>query len=182
MVPLRLLEGGELELTASGTDALPPEVVALVGSSARELRTRGDGACGLHAAFAIPETSDALAVASPRRFLRAILGEPLHVIRSRVRPTQHHLLQPVLSSLWEFAILCGSEAEAASHEEGVFLHHLRMSAQWDRVVEAVGNHRGRQANFDANDAIARELSRGTFRRSLDARLCQHSTMTAGVEE
>ena len=104
------------------------------------------------------------------------------MIRSRVRPTQHHLLQPVLSSLWEFALLCGSEAEAARNEEGLFLHHLRMSAQWDRVAAALGNHRERQANFDAQDAIAQQLSRGIFRRSLDTRLWQRLTMTAGVEE
>ncbi len=52
MVPLRLVEGWELELAASGSDVLPPEVAALIGSSVRELRTRGDGACGVHAALA----------------------------------------------------------------------------------------------------------------------------------
>ena len=181
-VLLRLVECEALKVTSSASDALPLEVARLVGSYARELRTRGDGACGPHAAFAIPGLSGSLAVANPRWSLRTTLGYPLEVIRSRVRPTQHHLLQPVLSSLWEFALLCGSEAEAARAEEGLFLHHLRMSAQWDRVAAALGNHRERQANLDAQDAIAQQLSRGIFRRSLDARLWQRLTMTAGVEE
>ena len=38
--------------------------------------TCGDGACALHAAFAIPETSDALAVANPRPDALALQFQP----------------------------------------------------------------------------------------------------------
>ena len=43
-------------------------------------------------------------------------------------------------------------------------------------------HRQRQAHFDTNEAVARQFSRGIFRRALDARLSQRLTMTAGVED
>ena len=50
------------------------------------------------------------------------------------------------------------------------------------MVEAIAFHRERQADFDADDAIAQQLSGGIFRRSLDARLWQRLTIMAGVEE
>ena len=138
-------------LSASPSDVLPAEVRNLIGSSVRELRTRGDGACALHAAFAIPETSDALAVANPRRSLRATLGYPLETIRTRARGTQQHLVQTVLSALWEFALLYGANTDAARNEEPLFLNHLHRSRDWGRVVEAIAFHRERQADFDADD-------------------------------
>ena len=64
----------------------------------------------------------------------------------------------------------------------MFLNHLRRSRDWDRVVEAIAFHRERQADFDADDAIAQQLSGGILRRALDARLWQRLTITAGVEE
>ena len=118
----------------------------LIGSSVREVRTRGDGACALHAAFAILETSDALAVASPRRSLRATLGHPLETARTRARGAHQHLVQTVLTALWEFALLYGANTDAARNEEALFLSHLRRSRDWDRVVEATVFHRERQAD------------------------------------
>ena len=64
----------------------------------------------------------------------------------------------------------------------MFLNRLCRSRDLDRVVEAIACHRERQADFDVEDAIARQLSGGIFRRSLDARLWQRLTITAGVEE
>ena len=87
MALLRLVEAAEVELTANLSDLLPPEVAGLVGSSVRELRTRGDGACALHAAFATLGCSDSLQLEDPRRFLRSVLGYPLEATRSRMRPT-----------------------------------------------------------------------------------------------
>ena len=40
------------------------------------------------------------------------------------------------------------------------------------MVEAIALHRERQADFDADDAIAQQLSGGIFRRALDAGLLQ----------
>ena len=88
----------------------------------------------------------------------------------------------MLTALWEFSLPAGSEPGPGRNEEALFLHHLRRSPHWDNVVEAVGHHRGRQASFDAQDAIARRLSRGIFRMTLEAPLWKRLTMTAGVEE
>ena len=41
----------ELQLIPNPEDSLPPQLFGLIGSPAREIRTRGDGACALHAAF-----------------------------------------------------------------------------------------------------------------------------------
>ena len=102
--------------------------------------------------------------------MRCILSHTLEAIRSRARPTQQHLVQTVLSALWESVLLYGANTDAARNEEALFLNHLRRSRDWDRVVEAIACHRERQADFDVEDAIARQLSGGIFRRSLDTRL------------
>ena len=52
---------------------------------------------------------ETLRVEEPRSMLRAILGHPLDVIRARVRPAEQHLLQMVLTSLWEMAVKYGAE-------------------------------------------------------------------------
>ena len=175
---LRLVEAGDMELTANLSDLLPPEVAGITGAECREVRTRGDGACAAHAAFGALGSAESLQLEAPRRFSRGILSHPLQVTRSRVRPTEQHLIVTVLSSLWEFALT----TDAVRNEEAIFLDHLRASPHWGRVVEALGNHRERQADFDADDAIAQQLSGGIFRRSLDARLWQRLTITAGVGE
>ena len=181
---LRLVEGEVLELTSSVSDVLPQDVASLVGLQVRELSTRGDGACALHAALGtLPEClATDLHLQHPRLFLRSTLGHPLQVIRSRVRPAQQNLVQTVLTTLWEFVLEYGADTHAARNEEALFLSHLRRSAHWNRVVEAIALHRERQEDFDVQDAIARQLSAGIFQRSLERRLWHRLTITAGAEE
>ena len=140
----RLVDGEELELCSSAADVVPHEVSLLMGAHVRELRTRGDGACAVHAAFSTSLNDCALHVADPRRLLRAILGHPLDVIRARVRPAEQHLLQMVLTSLWEMAVNYGAEPQA--NEEALFLSHLRRSTAWNRVLEAIAFHRRDRAS------------------------------------
>ena len=122
---MRLIEAGEVGLTSSPSDVLPPEVASLIGSQCREVRTRGDGACALHAAFATLLSSESLQLPEPRLFLRSFLGHPLQVIRSRARPAQQNRVQTVLSALSEFALHYGADTDAARNEEALFLRHLR---------------------------------------------------------
>ena len=129
---LRLPEAGGVELTASSADRLPPELAALVGAPCRELRTRGDGACALHAAFATLGCSESLQLSDPRRFLRSILGHPLQAIRSRAGPAQQNIVHTVPTTLWDFVLLYGAETNAARNEEALFLSHLRRSGHWNR--------------------------------------------------
>ena len=72
--------------------------------------------------------------------------------------------------------------QAARNEEALFLHHLRGSSEWHRVVPAIALHRGRLEARDVQDAIARGLSSSIFQRSLAALLWDRLVLTAGVEE
>ena len=128
------------------------------------------------------QSGESLQLEHPQIFLRAILGHPLQVIRSRVRRAQQNLVQTVLTTLWEFVLEYGADTHAARNEEALFLSHLRRSAHWNRVVEAIALHRERQEDFDVQDAIARQLSAGIFQRSLERRLWHRLTLTAGAEE
>ena len=64
---VRLVEAAEVELTTNLSDLLPPEVAGLIGSQTREVRTRGDGACALHAAFATLGCSESLQLEDPQQ-------------------------------------------------------------------------------------------------------------------
>ena len=157
---LRLVEGEVLQLTSSGED-LPDEVASLVGSRAREVRTRGDGACGVHAAFGSVGAAE-LAVAAPRDFLRNALPHNM----PHVRPSAEHVLETVTSALWAELVLphAGPGAAVPRAEEAIFMRHLRASAIWEAVHEAVGVHRQRQAAFDVDEATAMNLSASIFVR------------------
>ena len=68
MRALGVIEGEALELGSSAADVVPHEVASLMGSACRELRTRGDGACALHAAFSRIDIGDVLQVESRGAF------------------------------------------------------------------------------------------------------------------
>ena len=68
------------------------------------------------------------------------------------------------------------------HEEAIFLGHLRSSAHWLRVLEAVASRRARQEAFDVEQAIAKDLSASIFVRELDSGLWRRLAMTANVAE
>ena len=176
---LRLVEGEVLELTSSDTDILPEEVANLVGSQVRELRTRGDGACALHAVFGtLPELlSPELHLQRPRSFLRSTLGQPLEVIRARVRAPYHTLLETVLASLWEFAL----NARVDRPEEQLFCTHLQRSPQRDHVLAGIARHRERQQQLDIEEAVARQRSASIFRCTLES-FWRGLTLAAGVDE
>ena len=72
----------------------------------------------------------------------------------------------MVSGLWTEFVLpyIGADAAVPPNEEAIILRHLRSSAHWDRVLEAVAIHRDRQEAFDVQEAIARELSGSMFMR------------------
>ena len=63
------------------------------------------------------------------------------------------VLVTVVSGLWADFLLpyIGAGAAVPRNEEAIFLRHLRSSAHWGRVLEAVGVHRERQEAFDAQE-------------------------------
>ena len=76
---LGLVEGEALELTSGDSDVLPLQAARLVGSYAREPRTRGGGARALHADLGtLPYFLFAgLHLQRPRSFLRSKFGQQL---------------------------------------------------------------------------------------------------------
>ena len=88
-------------LECSEEDRLADWLVDLMGQRCRELRTRGDGACAMHATFGRGDaTRHELRCEHPRGLLRAQLAQPVDIIRRRVRPAQIQLVDAVVSSLW----------------------------------------------------------------------------------
>ena len=176
-----LVEAPSLLLSADADDALPPEVLPMLGRTCRELTTTGDGACALHAAFGTPDLATSqVRLENARGFLRETLGEVL----PQIRPQMHHVKETVVSGLWTEFVLpyVGAGAAVAQQEEAIFLGHLRSSPHWERVLEAVASHRERQEAFDIQEAIARNLSGSIFVRELDTGLWSRLAMTANVEE
>ena len=160
------VELGALRLSASDLDAVPPELAPLLGRTCSELTTAGDGACALHAVFGTPDVrTEELRLNNPRSVLRNLLGESL----PQVRREMEDVLDTVVSGLWTDFLLpyIGAGAAAPRNEEAIFLRHLRSSARWEHVLEAVGVHRERQEAFDAQEAIARNLSWSVFVPQLD---------------
>ena len=175
------LEPGTLRLVANEEDAIPEEVARLLGRTVVEVTTAGDGACALHAAFGLPDTrTEELRLNNARDVLRNLLGQGL----PQVRREMEEVLDTVVSGLWTDFLLpyVGAGAAVPRNEEAIFLRHLRSSAQWERVLEAVRVHRERQEAFDAQEAIARNLSGSVFLRALDGGLWRRLAMTANVEE
>ena len=74
-----------LRLECSEDDGLASWPLELMGQSCRSLRTRGDGACAIHAAFGTGDaTRQELRHEQPRGFLRGLLAHPLAAIRECV--------------------------------------------------------------------------------------------------
>ena len=141
------VEPGTLRLVGNEEDAIPEEVALLLGRTCVEVTTAGDGACALHAAFGLPDTrTEELRLNNARDVLRNLLGQAL----PQVRREMAEVLDTVVSGLWTDFLLpyIGANAAVPRNEEAIFLRHLRSSAHWERVLEAVASHRGRQEAFD----------------------------------
>ena len=174
------LEPGTLRLVANEEDAIPEEVARLLGRTCVEVTTAGDGACALHAAFGLPDArTEVLRLNNARDVLRNLLGQGL----PQVRREMEEVLDTVVSGLWTDFLLpyIGAGAAVPRNEEAIFLRHLRSSAHWGRVLEAVAIHRERQEAFDVQETIARDLSGSIFVRQLDSGLWSRLAMTANVE-
>ena len=176
-----VVEGPALRVAASHGDEVPAAIAPLLGHTCQEVTTAGEGACALHAAWGSPEgATEQVRLGHARSVLRSTLGEVL----PQVRPEMEPLLESVVSELLTDSVLpyVGGGSAMPRHEEAIFLGHLLPSAHWLRVLEAVGSHRARQENFDAEQAIAKDLSASIFVRELDSGLWSRLAMTANVAE
>ena len=87
-------------LEVSEEDHLDDWLAALKGQNAGSCRP-GDGAGAIHATFGKGHpTKHDLCCPQPRLLLRALLAQPLDMLRSKVRPSHMHVVDTVVSSLW----------------------------------------------------------------------------------
>ena len=129
-----------LRLECSEDDGLASWPLELMGQSCRSLRTRGDGACAIHAAFGTGDaTRQELRHEQPRGLLRGLLAHPLETIRGCVRPTHMALVDAVVSSLWtDFVVpYVGTDLPRPPNEKSMFLERLQASHLWEPVLEHI---------------------------------------------
>ena len=170
-------------LESNDGDHLEGFVAERIGQTCRQLKTRGDGACGIHAVFGeVDPRSDELRCEHPRRLLQAVLAQPLESIRGRVRPTKSELVDAVASSLWaDFVVpYVGDDFHGPPSEEGMFLERLQSSPLWVSVLDRVMLNRALQEEADEREAKSRMLSASIFRRELDAPVWAVMAIAAGL--
>ena len=100
------IEHAVLESSFNDGDALAAAAPPLRGKLCKEIRTRGDGACSVHAVFGEANaTTQSLVCPRARTILRSILDKPLVRIRPSVRAHKQHLVDNVAGGLWsEFVV------------------------------------------------------------------------------
>ena len=170
-------------LECSEGDHLDGWLAQVIGQDCRELATRGDGACAMHAAFGKADaTRHELRCEHPRRLLRALLGESLEVIRKRVRPAQLELLDTVVSSLWtDFVVpYVGDEKKEPPNEEAMFLELLQSSPLWASVLDRVQVNRALAQQADEMKATCGTQSAAMFQPGLDKPLWSFLAIGAGL--
>ena len=141
-------------------------LAALKGQRCRELQTRGDGACAMHATFGQGDpTRQDLCCLQPRLLLRSLLDQPLDMIRRKVRPSQMHLVDMVVSSLWtDFVVPYVDDVKRQRpHEEGLFLERLQSSSLWKCALERVKANTVLQQQIDDRKDTCRTLSASIFK-------------------
>ena len=96
-----LVEHGVSVLSFGEGDSVHDQLEHLRGRECRELRTKSDGACAVHAIFGRPSfNSQQLIIERPRIVLQSILAQPLTCIEQRLRPEYRYLAETVVSELW----------------------------------------------------------------------------------
>ena len=149
-------ERREKKIELDGGDTLGNFGAILAGKLVREITTKGDGACSIHAAFgAASAPGDSVALKRPRALLRSILDKPVLQIFNGCRPRMRTLAAFVESALWtEFItpyVKPDGRVVGASGEELKFINRMRMVGNedlWQSVVEIVGTNLALQQERD----------------------------------
>ena len=127
-------------------------VRGLVGQAVRILRTRGDGACAIHAVYG-QERGGELQMPSPRKFLRDAFGSTAAEFRRRVNDTV--IVDELAGVLWKE--LLKPSVCRASRGRGSVVHEGE--AVWQRVW-ASNSELGRQlvGSFETGEAAYQVFS------------------------
>ena len=156
----------------------------LMGLACREIRTKGDGACAVHAAFGVGIPGDVhLQCCAPRQCLREVLGCSLATIRARVRPAMRQLVESVVTSVWSDFVVpyVGPHAPHAPGEEGMFLARLfQASSLWEAVLWQLEGNRVRQQQRDDLVANCQLRSATVFRPDLAEELWRPLGIQSGL--
>ena len=162
------VEGNVKVMHFDHADAVPASLEELRDAECEEVRTKGDGACAVHAVFgqSVPDHV-ALEHRRPRQFLKDLFDKPLEEIRSSVRPSQQHLVDAVVSSLWsDFVVpFLGYDAGEPPTEEAMFLRRLKASSVWDVALRHAHENEMRNQSRDNLVGSCMRDSAGVFARS-----------------
>jgi hypothetical protein len=135
-----IIDAGVRLLEFSGGDELDSWLSGIKGQACRELRTRADGACGIHATFGScdPERRE-LRYERPKELIQSLFAQSLGDIRCSVRPKHTGLVDSVASALWsDFVVPYVEDARLRRpNEEDMFLARLQLSSVWEDVFRHV---------------------------------------------
>ena len=88
-------------------DQMPDGLAALQGARMRELRTKGDGACAVHAGFGSAtslSSARAIACREPRQLLADILPGEFNTLLKKVRPEKQQDVRDMMAGVWSDAM------------------------------------------------------------------------------
>jgi len=155
-------------------DVIPLDHHALAGTVCQEVRTAGDGACALHAAWGhINPTRKQLECANPRRRLRDILNHPYDTIVSQTRPHMRELLEKVTTSVWQDFVVQSLSTGAVASEEQTFMNRLSNAQNhsfFEECREHVRRYRTSEQNRDEAFRKMQNESSTIFRFDLEESL------------
>ena len=115
---------GMLEAFEDG-DSLPMSITRDLGNEFISLRTKGDGGCGLHAVWGLPNTEGELECpggqGTMREKLSALLPESLVQLQRELGPCQH--LGSIVAALWNELTVPAATGER-DEESQIFWNNL----------------------------------------------------------
>ena len=138
-------------------DEPPEDLAALQGAELRQLRTKGDGACAVHACFGHANntsSADEVACNEPRELLADILPADVRALLAQVRPEKQQEVRDMMAGVWSDALLpyvkpSGAVDEAgASPEERAFLQVVRKPSHmqlWRDIVHQLVTNESKKA-------------------------------------
>ncbi len=120
------VEGLPLCLSIPGSTNDFPILHALDKSLCREVSTKGDGACGLHAIFGTANTAKALELAGARDFILPFVKRPWEHVAGAVGLEARRYFEAVETSIWQEFAVPSLRGLGLPNEEAMFHERLQM--------------------------------------------------------
>ena len=160
---------------------MPPDAIALMqGALMRKLRTRGDGACAVHAGFGSatsPSSALEIACREPRQLLANMLPDEFHTLLEQMRSEKQQDAWDIMTGVWSDALRPfvnpggAVDEERASPEELLLLKLARQPQHrelWGDIVLQLETNEAKQTSLHHMKQKCYEASRDLFSDDLDA--------------